>query len=296
MRVDSTPTGKLDEQFNAMFWQSSPYSWPVIGWPSDLEGITRKEALDFFSVHYAPNNLTAALVGDFDPKHAKIFAERYFGRLKRGPRRPEPIRTREINQLAERRLAGYAETVPTVKVRYHTVADAHVDEPVLIVLAGILNGRTGRLYKSLVLDQEIATNAGAGVSGLKFDGYFSLIGVAAKGHKPREVEEALYAEIEGIKQTLVDARELQKVKNQQLAGDFIRLRSMSSLMMQLLVYDAMGSWQNINKFSDRIQAVTRSDIQRIAKKYFHPSNRTVAIYHSQLDRIGPSPTKQGVAR
>ncbi|MBG98766.1 MAG: peptidase M16 [Solibacterales bacterium] len=296
MRVDSTPTGKLDEQFNAMFWQSSPYSWPVIGWPSDLEGITRKEALDFFSVHYAPNNLTAVLVGDFDPKHAKIFAERYFGRLKRGPRRPEPIRTREINQLAERRLAGYAETVPTVKVRYHTVADAHVDEPVLIVLAGILNGRTGRLYKSLVLDQEIATNAGAGVSGLKFDGYFSLIGVAAKGHKPREVEEALYAEIEGIKQTLVDARELQKVKNQQLAGDFRRLRSKSSLMMQLLVYDAMGSWQNINKFSDRIQAVTRSDIQRIAKKYFHPSNRTVAIYHSQLDRIDPSPTKQGVAR
>ena len=73
MRVESTPTGKLDEQFNAMFWQSSPYSWPVIGWPSVLEGIPRKEALDFFSVHYAPNNLTAALVGDVDPKHAKNF-------------------------------------------------------------------------------------------------------------------------------------------------------------------------------------------------------------------------------
>lgn len=186
--------------------------------------------------------------------------------------------------------------MPTVKVRYHTVADAHVEEPVLLVLAGILNGRTGRLYKSLVLDQEIATNAGAGVSGLKFDGYFSLEGVAAKGHKPEEVEEALYAEIERVKQTLVDTRELQKVKNQQLAGDFRRLRSKSNLMMQLLVYDAMGTWQNINKFSNRIQAVTRSDIQRIAKKYFHPRNRTVATYHSKLDEIDPSPTKQGGAR
>ena len=60
LRIDSTPTGKFEEQFNSLFWQSSPYSWPVIGWPSDLEGITRAEALEFFDLYYAPNNLTAA--------------------------------------------------------------------------------------------------------------------------------------------------------------------------------------------------------------------------------------------
>ena len=100
LRTDSTPTGKFQEQFDAMFWQSSPYSWPVVGWPSDLEGITREEALAFFDIYYAPNNLTAALVGDFDPDEAKALAERYFGRLQRGERSPVQPRTREMPQLS----------------------------------------------------------------------------------------------------------------------------------------------------------------------------------------------------
>ncbi len=297
LRVDSTPTGRLDEQFDAMFWQSSPYGWPVIGWPSDLEAITRDEAEEFFSIYYAPNNLTAALVGDFDPQEAIRLAERYFGRLPRGRRHPEPVRTREIEQLAEKRLSGYAETRPTVNIRYHTVADGHADEPALLVLSSLLNGRTGRLYKSLVLEQKVATNAAAGVNGLKYDGYLSLSGVARPGHTPEEVEQALYKEIEGLKQQPVGDRELQKVKNQQLASDFRRLQSKTSLMFQLLIYEALGTWENINQFSDRIQAVTAADVQRVARKYFHPENRSVAIYYpkEQKNEGGglENPQKQG---
>jgi predicted Zn-dependent peptidase len=292
LRVDSTPTGKLDEQFDSMFWQSSPYSWPVIGWPSDLEGITREEAMDFFSVYYAPNNLTAALAGDFEVEEAIELAERYFGRLKRGPRPAEPVRTREVAQQAEKRMIGEAETRPSVAIRYHTVADAHADEPALLMLSGVLNGRTGRLYKSLILEQKIATGASASVGGLKFDGYFEFGGVASEGHTPEEVEQALYKEIEALKENLVSEREIQKVKNQQLAGDFRRLRSKFSLMIQLLVYDAFGSWENINKFSARIQAVTREDVQRVTKKYFLPENRTIAIYNTK-EGSSPPPGRGG---
>ncbi len=281
LRVDSTPTGKLDEQFDAMFWQSSPYHWPVIGWPSDLEGITREEALEFFSIYYAPNNLTAAIVGDFDAERAKALARQYFGRLKRGPAAPEPVRTREVAQQAEKRMIGYAETRPTVRLRYHTVADAHADEPPLLVLSALLNGRTGRLYKSLVLEQKVAAQAGAGVNGLKFDGYFELRGVAAPGHTPEEVEKALLAEIEAMRQEPVGERELQKVKNQQLAGDFRKLRSKFGLMMQLLSYEALGAWENINLFSDRIQAVTAEDVRRVARKYFFDTNKNVAVYYTK---------------
>ncbi|MEJ7713022.1 MAG: pitrilysin family protein [Pyrinomonadaceae bacterium] len=78
MRTDSTPTGKFDEMYDSLFWQSSPYGWPVVGWPSDLEGITREEALDYFAVNYAPNNLTACLVGDFEPERALELAKKYF--------------------------------------------------------------------------------------------------------------------------------------------------------------------------------------------------------------------------
>src|ERR687895_1828455 len=158
LRTESTPIGKFNELFEAMFWQSSPYGWPVVGWPSDLEGITREEALEYFAVNYAPNNLTAALVGDFEPAQAVELAKRYFGRLKRGPREPEPVRTREMPQLAETRMHASAETVPQARVRYHTVAEGHPDAFALSVLASLLNGRTGRLYKSLVLQLEVANS------------------------------------------------------------------------------------------------------------------------------------------
>jgi predicted Zn-dependent peptidase len=134
------------------------------------------------------------------------------------------------------------------------------------------------LYKSLVLEQKIATGAQAGVNGLKYDGYFSVMGVVRPGKESKDLEEALYKEIEVLKSEPVGEREMQKVKNEELASDFRRLRSNFGLMVQLLQYDALGTWQNINRFSDRIQAVTPEDIQRVAKKYFTAENRNVAYF------------------
>ncbi len=287
LRVDSTPTGKLNEQFESMFWQSSPYSWPVIGWPSDLDAITRDEAMEYFDRYYAPNNLVASLVGDFDLEQVKSLARKYFGRLQRGERPPEPVRTREVAQQAEQRLTGHAETRPQASIRFHTVPDAHVDEPALIVLSAILNGRTGRLYKSLVLEQQAAVQAGAGVDGRKYDGSFQVFGVAAPGKTPEDVEKALLAELDLMAREPVGDRELQKVKNQQLAGDFRKLQSKFGLMLQLLTYEALGDWSNINVFSDRIQAVTPEDIQRVAQRYFLETNRSVALYYTKEGAAPP---------
>jgi predicted Zn-dependent peptidase len=117
LRTESTPTGKFQEQFESIFWESSPYSWPVVGWPSDLNGITREEAKAYFDINYAPNNISACLVGDFEPTQAIELAKRYFGRLKRGPRDPEPVRTREVQQLAEARMTAFAETNPEALIR-----------------------------------------------------------------------------------------------------------------------------------------------------------------------------------
>ena len=286
LRVDSTPTGKLNEQFDSMFWQSSPYSWPVIGWPSDLNAITRDEAMEFFSLYYAPNNLVAALVGDFELERVKSLAQQYFGRLRRGPRTPSAVRTREVSQQAEKRMSGHAETRPQTAIRFHTVADAHVDEAPLLVLSALLNGRTGRLYKSLVLEQKVAVQAGAGVNGLKYDGYFEVSGVAAPGSNPEDVERALLAELDSLGREPVGEHELQKVKNQQLAGDFRKLQSKFGLMVQLLSYEALGEWSNINTFSERIQAVTPEDIQGVAQRYFTETNRSVALYYTK-EGTGP---------
>ena len=109
LRIDSTPIGKFQEEFESMFWTSHPYGWPVVGWPSDLDGLTREEALAYFDLNYSPNNLVACLVGDFDPAQVRQLAESYFGSLQRSPRDPDPVRTREVGQPAEKRMIAYAE-------------------------------------------------------------------------------------------------------------------------------------------------------------------------------------------
>ncbi len=281
LRTESTPTGKFQEQFESLFWQSSPYSWPTVGWPSDLDGITREEAKAYFDVNYAPNNLSAALVGDFDPPRAIELAKTYFGRLKRGPRDPQPVRTREMKQQAEVRMIAYAETNPEAVIRYHTVADGHKDEPALAILSDLLNGRTGRLYRSLVLEQAIANSASAEVNGAKYEGYFELHGVAKPGKTPEEVEAAITREVEKLKQEPVADRELQKVKNQNAAQDFRRLQNDFSLMVQLLIRDAGRGWQHINTDPKLFQAVTAEDVMRVAKTYFTPENRVVGIYYTK---------------
>ena len=286
MRTDSTPTGKFDEEFNSMFWTSSPYHWPVVGWTSDLEGLTRQEALDYFSVNYAPNNISACLVGDFDPEQAKKLADRYFGRLKRNPLQQPPVRTREVEQMAEKRMIAYAETNPEVQIRYHSVADGHVDEPALVVLGSLLSGRTGRLYKSLVLDQKIANSAAAGQNGMKWEGYFLIRGVAKPENKPEDVEQALYREIERLQKEPVGDSELQKVKNQFAADNFRRLESRFLLMLQILLADSNRGWQSFNEDPKRIAAVTAEDIRTVANKYFKPENRAVAVFYTKKSEGG----------
>ncbi len=286
LRTESTPTGKFQEEFEAMFWSASPYHWPVVGWPSDVEAITREEALSYFDLNYAPNNLTGCLVGDFDVATAKQLAQRYFGRLKRNPVDPPPVRTREIEPQAEKRMTAHAETNPQAVARFHTVATGHKDKAALDVLAAILNGRTGRLYKALVLDQKIATNASAGQNALKWEGYFQLMATAAPGQAPEKVEQALYKEIEKLQTTKVEDRELQKVKNQSTADTFRRVQANFALMLQLLLADNTLGWQSFNAEPVKIQAVTPDDIQRVAQAYFKPERRAVILYYTKAAPAG----------
>ena len=191
-------------------------------------------------------------------------------------------------------MTAYAETNPSVTIRYHSVPDGHVDEPPLVVLGQLLNGRTGRLYRALVEEQEVATNAGGGQSGFKFEGMFELRGTATDGHTPEDVEQALYAEIERLKTEPVESRELQKVKNQNAASNFRELRSNFFLMYSLLIRDSNRGWETINTDAPLYEAVTVDDIMRVANTYFTPENRAVAIYYRKESDEPPDPRLTGL--
>lgn len=278
LRTESTPTGIFDEQFESMFWQSSPYAWPVIGWPSDLNSYTMEEALRYFNIYYRPNNLVGVIVGDFDVADAKKQITRYFSRLERGAIEPPPVVTEEVPQRAEMRMLAEADAQPSVTVQYHTVPFGHSDSYALDMLTQILNGRTGRLYKGLVEGAEVASSASASQDSRKYAGAFAFNAEIKGDSTPEDLEEAWYEELERIQTEPIGERELQKVRNNVAADAYRRLQNNFFLMIQLGFAENMGDWKYINQEPKRLQAVTAEDIQRVAQKYFKPENRSVAIF------------------
>lgn len=287
LRTESTPTGKFDEAANAMFWESSPYSHPVVGWPSDVESINRAQALAYFATYYAPNNLTAALVGDFDSDKVIALAKEYFGRIPRAKTPPPEMITDEMPQIAQKRLDAEADTNPEVDIRFHAVPFDHKDMFTFQLVADLLNKRTGRLYKALVEDEKVAAGEPYGMfRPMKYEGYFEVGAEVKDGQRPQDVEAALFAQLDKLGETPVGDHELQKVKNQELANSFRRLQSNFYLLLQLLIYDSSGDWRFLNDAPAKLQAVTAADIQRVSKACFTKENSDVTTY---LRKSGSAP-------
>ena len=286
MRTESTPLGKFQEEFNSMFWESSNYHWPIIGWPFDVTHITMPEAKEFYATYYAPQNITAILVGDFDPDQAAQLAERYLGRIPRGAHDAPAVLSQEVPQVAEKRMNAEAETNPLAEVWWHTVSFGHADSYPLQILSQILSTRTGRLYKGLVLGSQVATDADAAQVSRKYAGFFVGEGEAKEGRTPQVVEQAVYAEIEKLQKEPVPAEELQKVKNNFAANEYRKLSSSMAILHQLLMTDGYGNWREINEAGPRLQAVTAEDVQRVARKYFTQENRATALYTRKPEAAG----------
>ena len=278
MRTESTPLGKFFESFNSLFWESHPYSWPIIGWPSDIPAISKKQADEFYATYYMPQNLTLVLVGDFEGKAALTMAEKYFGRLKKGEGLVPDVVTLEQPQKAEKRFYAEAETNPNIDIYWHTPAFGHKDTYPLSVLAQVLSTRTGRLHKKLVLGEKMATDTWAWQGARKYAGEFNMGAEVTDGNTPEEVEQVIYSLVEEVRSKLVPAKELQKVKNNFAAAEYRRLSSNHPILMQIMRSEGLGNWREINEAGPKIQAVTAEDLQRVAKKYFAKENRAVAVY------------------
>lgn len=278
MRTESTPLGKFEETFNALFWESHPYGWPTVGWPSDIPAISKAQADEFYATYYAPQNLTLILVGDFDPEKTAGQAEKYFARIPRGKQEAPDVVTLEVKQTAEKRMNAEAETNPSVDILWHTVPFGHKDSYPLAIFGQLLSTRTGRLYKGLVLGKEIATEAWAWQGSQKWAGMFNAGAEAKDGVKLDELEAAIYAELERLQKDEVPAEELQKVKNNFAAGEYRKLSSNMAILMQLIHSDGLGNWREINEGAAKYQAVTAADVKRVAKEYFTKENRAVAVY------------------
>ncbi|MDJ0742468.1 MAG: pitrilysin family protein [Xenococcaceae cyanobacterium MO_167.B27] len=279
LRTDNSPIGKTIEILLDTAFTSHPYKRPTIGYDEDIRNLTRDDVRQFFNIYYTPYNLTIAIAGDVNPKQVKKLAKAYFGRFPKKPKPPE-VTTIEPTQTETREVTVNLPTQPWYLEGYHIPALTHPDYPVYEVIADILsNGRTSRLYQSLVEKQQIALSA-QGFSGFPGDKYPNLMlfyALTAPGHNIEEVGTALREQIELLTTQPVTKAELNRVKTQIKASLLKTLDSNPGMARLLAEYEAKtGSWRNIFRDLEAISAVTEEDIQRVAQSTFIPENRTIA--------------------
>jgi predicted Zn-dependent peptidase len=284
-RTESSPTGRLFEEFLTTAFKAHPYGNPTIGHMSDLQRLSRTDAREFFEKHYGAANLTIGISGDVDPERVQALAEEYFGRLEAGEE-PLPVRTDEPEQLGERRVVIREQTQPFVVMGYHRGSMQSANAPAYDVLADVLTGgRTSRLYQRLV-EQETALQVQAvpAVPGSKYATLFGIIGVPSRGVSPDSVEQEIYAELDSIKTNGITQAELERAKTRsrdQLIG---QLDSNMGLAIQFAETETLtGDWRTVFRRLDEIQAVTVEDVQRVAQETLTRSNRTVAMIKTSDD-------------
>ena len=291
MRTESSPTGRLFEEFITTAFKAHPYGQPVVGHMADLQSFTASEAEDFFETYYGAQNLTIALVGDVDPDEVKGLAETYFGRLPKGEEPPQ-VETVEPEQLGERRVTIREETQPFVFIGYHKGSINDPDDAAYSVLADVLGrGRTSRLYERLVEDEQIALQTGAftGFPGEKYPNLFVFYAVPNQGRTPAEAEEAIYAILDSVQAGGVTEEELEMAKTRARADLVRQLESRSGVGRQLVKYAVLtGDWRNFFRQLDAIEAVTAADVQRVAQETFKQGNRTVAAIETTSGEAAPT--------
>ena len=279
MRVETSPGGALNEALLAAAYRVHPFGVPVIGHMSDIQSYTRAQVRDYHDRFYRPNNAVVGVVGDVDPARILAWAREYFGPIPPGDE-PAPVLAVEPPQRGERRVELVFDAEPEVVIGWRVPDGDHDDAPALAVLARILAaGRTGRLYRALVVDDPVATGVTASIGpGTVGPLLFTIGAQPLQGHDTGDVEAAIYREIDRLQTDPPTERELQRVRNQLEAGQVHRLTSNLGLAFQLVesaVY--YGDWRETFRTAERLADVTPEDVQRVARTYFRPRNRTVAV-------------------
>jgi len=296
MRTDSSPIGRMIEQFLATAYEAHPYRNPNVGWPSDLENLTRTDAQKFFDTYYVASNMTIAVVGDVKADQVFALVEKYFGRLPSRPK-PEEIVTIEPRQVDERSVNIPEPSQPIYLEGYHRGDYLDKDDAVYDAISDLLSeGRTSRLYRSLVRDKKIAATAVGFTDfpGIKYASLFGFYAIPTPGHTAAELQSAFKEEIDRVKNEDVSGTELEMVKTRAKANLIRGLGDNNGLAAQLAIYQARyGDWRELFYNIDRLQKVTKEDIRRVANATFVPINRTVAIVQTAAPAATPSENPGG---
>ena len=280
-RNENTPYGSiLNESFGHAFVEH-PYRWTPGGSPEYINKASLQEFIDFYKMFYVPNNATLSIAGDINASQTKALIEKYFGSIPKGtlpisrPNKVEPVKTAEVRDTVFDNIQ-----LPAVVMAYHIPAQGTPDYYAVNMLTTLLSqGKSSRMQKSIVDKQQKAVYAGAFPFSSEDPGLALIFGISNMGVAPDDLEAAMNAEFESVKQTVIGDEEFQKLRNQ-VENDFVLANSkVAGIAENLANYYVYFKDANlVNTEIDRFMKVTREDIQKAAQKYLTKENRVVLYY------------------
>lgn len=278
--LDNAAYGKSGEIQQELMYDNFAYKHSTIGSMTDLNAASVADVQAFFKTYYAPNNAVLTLVGDFKTPDALAIVKKYFGNIPRQAD-PPPVDMTEPQQKAERRTSvdDVLARLARVAIAYKTVPGNTADFYALQVLANILgSGSSSRLNQKLVREKEMVTTAGSFAQETRGVGGFYVTATPRPGMKPEAVEAAVYDEIARLQKEPIADWELQKAKNGARRNFINGLQSSLARANTIGIYAVyFGDPNLINTRIDKVNAVTKEDVQRVANEYLVQTNRTVVI-------------------
>jgi len=282
---ESRPGGMMYEALLSTAFRVHPYRHPVIGWTSDIENLTLAETRDFLHRYYTPVNAVIAIVGDVDAEQTHQLVERYFGSMPPGEKIP-PVTAVEPPQQGERRTEVCFDAEPQLLVAFHKPTLPSRDDYTFDLLGHLLTeGPRSRLYRSLVLEQQLATKVTSySAPGARYNNLFVVSLTPRSPHTTAELERALYRELELLKQQPVSEQELTPIRKQLRADRLRYLKSNNGLANMLTRFQVVaGDWRYLVDYDENIARIHGDDLQQVAQRWLTKENRSVITLVQEAD-------------
>jgi zinc protease len=277
LRTEDNPEDALAEITQAEAYVAHPYHWPVIGWLHDIQGLTLEDALNYHRIYYSPQNALIVAVGDFNADAIIKEITENFSNITNGPKPPPVTEVEPPQDGARGVLLKHAANLPAIAEAYHVPVHGSPDSFPLEIASVILSGgKSSRLYKTLVIDKRMVVEVDAEYELLSFDPTLFWITAQMRPNvKADDVVNVIDGEIAKMASQPVSPEELQKAKNQELAGFVFGQDSVFNEAMMLGQYELIGSYKLLDQYIPSIDKVTAADVQRVVKQYLVLHNRTL---------------------
>jgi zinc protease len=277
-RYDNKPYGTVWEEMASRLWPDGGYHWTTIGSMEHLDDATIDDCIEFHSEFYKPNNCSLTITGSFDEDHARALIDRYFGSIPEGKSVNRTIHNSSPTPGELRFTIEDAVKLPCVNIAVQAAPAFERDGYVLDLLGDILDGgRSSRLYQELTYRRKIAREVGAFNYCMEKGGAIILDAKVLPESTPEEVENALWSEVEKLRDEPVTETELEKVKNR------AEMRAVSALVALAPRADRLQQgWTfrretgRVNREPEIYRSISAIEIQAAARKYFNREHRIVA--------------------